>query len=582
MVEGRHELGHGRPPVDARSPTRRSTWGVVGGAWLAAAACLIAGDASAESDGDLRARAPALVADLLERARVHALDRVWIDAHVVAPSDSAAARWRAALAPLGPLERTLAATVSAGAPELDPRGVRVALDATPPIDAIIVDRDGEARLLTLEASSCSHCDPRHRWVEGVIADVRRHGTLRDRLQPDLELLRSPETPLSRWETWAPLQEVHLRVDQDVARRIASARVLGTDADVVYLRYADGAEDRWRIVPSPRGWGVSYDDLPATSPLVLGPVEARRWRRVGPRQEAAVATWGPSWQPRYGAAVSVGHDVLAGAFQPGDDTVQLVVVDAVAPWAGVFRVDPAHQEVLERLAVPLPDYGRGARLVAGPGLARAAVGDDDAIVAAMGGVWRARAGEIVALGRADTPDAIALGADAPAILRTEGSPRVLAGWREGDAEETVTADGVVHVLHDGVATTWPTCGGRATAAARRASDGVWLVACDRGARATFALVSRPVVSHWGPDGGGGAVAAWSTTGRWLVFDAPEGLVVWDLLVQKPSLLLPVRDVVAASFRADDGALLTVDRRGEAMVWDLLQAAPARRPRTWEPK
>jgi hypothetical protein len=538
------------------------------------------------------AAAAAIVTALLEAARTHSADAAFIAA-TVDPGPQLD-RWLHVLRPYGDLERAL--NSSRGVVRVDVEGdaVRALLATAPPLAVVVRDVEGTLRITAIEAPACSHCDPRQRWVEDLIAEVRRHGTLRDRLQPDLELMRGDDEPDSRWETWSAALESRLHVDQAVAAALAGAEVLGTDDDVVLLRYADGAEDRWHIIPTARGWGVVYDDLAASSPLRLSAGEARRWRKVQVRQEVGVATWAPSWRTLTGGAGQViGHRVVDAAWQPADDTVLLTVLDGTAPWGAWFQLDVDRREVTARWPAPLPDYGR-AEVRAGPGGWRAASGDGAAALYAMGGMWTltpAAEAPVVAVDRPGRVKTLILDGPTPRWVDNEGDlwpaidglgpvGEVVALWSDGRAAEVVLPDGAVR--RSGPAG-WrdpvPACPGGATAAARRPSDGAWLVVCAAG-DAAFAIVHQPgdVVVGYGERAWGGTVAAWSGTGRRLAVAAPPdlgaGVLIWDLLDDEPDLTLDLPGVAKAVFSPDDDRLITVSEAGLAILWDLGLARRAR--------
>ncbi len=536
--------------------------------------------------------AAAVVTALLDAARTHSADAAFIAA-LVDPGPQLD-RWVHVLRPYGDLERALSG--SRGVVRLDVEGdaVRVLLATAPPLTVVVREVDGTPRITAIEAPACSHCDPRQRWVEDLIAELRRHGTLRDRLQPDLELMRGDDEPDTRWETWSAALESRNHVDQAVATTLAAAEVLGTDDDVVLLRYADGSEDRWRIIPTARGWGVVYDDLAPSSPLRLSAGEARRWRKVSVRQEVGVATWAPSWRTLSGGAARViGHHVIDAAWQPADDTVLLTVIDGTAPWAAWFQLDIDTQAVVQRWAAPLPDYGR-AEVRAGPGGWRSASGDGAAALFAMGGLWTLTPGAetpVTAIERPGRLQHLTLDGATPRWVDTagalwptiEGLPdpgEVVALWSDGAHAEVILPDGT---LRRSRADAWrdpvPACSGGATAAARRPSDGAWLVVCAAGDTA-FAVVHQPgdVVVPYGERAWGGTVAAWSGTGRRLAVAAPPdlgaGVLVWDLLDDEPDLTLDQPGAAKAVFSPDDERLITVSEAGLAVAWDLGLARRAR--------
>ena len=558
------------------------------------------------------ARAPAMVSTeadarelveaLLARARAHTLDSAWITAHVDARvSTSAANRWLAALRPFGPLELTLADCRAINTIVEGPGYRRAVLECRPPLSVLIRDRDGAAKIAGIELTACTDCDERRRFVEDLIAEVKRNGELGERLMPDFELVPADRGARdTRWESWSMWAEARMRADLSVAAAVGGARVVGGQDEIVRLRYPDGSEDTWRVTETPRGWAVIYDDLATGSPLRLPGLESRRWRKLSVRQEAAASTWTPLLRPvDGGTGVVVARHVLGAAWDAHDDTLLMAVLDREVPYALFVLVDIDGRAVLKRWAIPIPEANEVVldldaiptqRVAFDPTGQRAAfagfghiwvldratdtvrdlgkVGKVSALAwspAHSAFVWSTPTGALGGLPRDQAPAftlppavGLHLGTDGNTLATVFGQ---LLTWRTGDPAPIAV----------------PACPGSATGAARR-PDGAWLVACGPGDRQSWTIAWPPgeLAEPMGDVGGPSPAVAWSVTGRLLVAPAPPeagaSVVVWDTVDDQPHIVLGRYTAVSAAFSPDDSRLAVIDVRGNLTSWEL---GPSRR-------
>lgn len=303
----------------------------------------------------------------MERAGSHSIDAAWIDAHMVAtPSTAARERWIHLLRPFGPADLVLGSCHGSTAVVNGPDYVRVVLECRPSLSVVVRQVEGAARIAAIEATACTQCDERTRFVVDLIADVRRDGELGEHLKPDFELVPADRKDAgSKWESWSALAEARLRADHDIAATIAEAEVLRVEDETVHLKLPDGDEDTWHVISTPRGWAVVYDDLAGSSPLRLSTLESRRWKKASVRQEAAVQTWTPVWRALDGGVGTlIGHHALSATFDPADEIVVAVLLDREVPYAAIAEVDPSTNTVLRRWSIPLPDGQDPVQLIDG--------------------------------------------------------------------------------------------------------------------------------------------------------------------------------------------------------------------------
>lgn len=350
--------------MPALPPASASALRCIGRATLCAATSLVAVTAHA---GSVDEDAASLAEELIERAASHSVNAAWIDAHMVTtPSTAAHERWVHLLRPFGPTDLVLGSCHGSTAVVTGPDYVRVVLECRPSLSLVVRQVEGVPRIAAIEATACTQCDERTRFVVDLIADVRRDGELGEHLKPDFELVPADRKDAgSKWESWSALEEARLRADHDVAAMLAGAEVLRVEDETVHIKLPDGDEDTWHIVSTPRGWAVVYDDLAGSSPLRLSTLESRRWKKASVRQEAAVQTWTPVWRALDGGVGTlIGHHALSATFDPADEIVVAVLLDREVPYAAVAEVDPSTNTVLRRWNIPLPDGQDPVQLIDG--------------------------------------------------------------------------------------------------------------------------------------------------------------------------------------------------------------------------
>lgn len=546
-----------------------------------------------------------LVAEMVDRARAGRLTLSWALTHVDPGPQGwttvTRERWARALVADGPLTRALAR--SRGIAHLAREGglTHVILDGAPLL-SVAVDERGSLRIVSLEPTTCLACDERTRFVQDLVADVRRRGTLLPRLRPGIDLDVSAyllANPSIASQHWTADLDTYLAVDTRVAQLLATAVVTGHDDTTVSLRYADGRTDRWTVTWNDRiGWRVDYLGLAPNSPLRLEGDAAKAWRRTSTERAARLESWRPTTRMLPdGAGIRLGQEAVGAAIDLHTDTVVIAAVDVDASLSAVFRVDPAQGAVLDRLALPsfssrptLPGEGwfTGWPVALDATGTRVAVATPDGVFLAD---LKARTTE-----RAHRPSssATALTFDTDGGLRValadgrvltdqgtttldvHGAPVAIASDRHGwslvtDAGEVWLvdhADGSPRLRHTA-------CAGQATSAAWRPRDGSWLVSCGPASPHGHEIVPwfpgylEVFGTQPGPPDG---ATAFSPDGMRYVTPAPDGAgsVLWNDRTDRPEVVLGRRPLHQAVFSGDGDHLLGVTRTGDVIWWDLPRA------------
>lgn len=545
---------------------------------------------------------PSALADALLTATRHGqIDDTWVRAHIEPTDDADVARWADLLAPERPIEATLRGcrgVVTVDAPSAAGTASAVRLDCDPPLVLFAAPADDGWRLRSLGLAGCLECGAHEAFVRGLIAEVGRRGHLGGRLMPGVELITDAD---GRWDYWSATIAARQHADHTVAREIGGATVVSVEDDVVRLRYPNGLEDLWRIVPGPRGWAVSYDDLPSSSPLHLAALEARRWRRPSWRAETALSTWEPVWQAQGELSLTVGPFIEALAVHPADDTIVAVLVDRAVPMVAVVELDPSIRAVVQRRLLPVPDLDDVAeptvrvrvRVATDPTTRKVAVAARTRLF-----VVDLDAGTTTDLGKAREVEALAWGPGGPWWI--DGDHRLHAPPDQVASHPPlgqvlalhVDADRIEVLQADGVRLTWrraapeiveraETCGEvGATHAALRPDDDGWLVACAPGAPSPWVTLRDPGGTvEPGPADGAGPLAG---SGRRVALVAPQAsdgsVLIWDRMTERPEVLLPGPHPSGLVWSADGDALWVIGPDGTAVAWDLAAARRAHAVRT----
>ncbi|MCB9662713.1 MAG: hypothetical protein H6732_01275 [Alphaproteobacteria bacterium] len=539
-----------------------------------------------------------LVLELQDRARSGTLDAAWIQAHVdpgpAGWTTGELARWRRVLAPGSALPQALQRATGVAHVARGQGPTRVVLEGAPHL-AVEVEEPG-LRIRAVDVTSCVACDERLRFVQDLLADVRRTGSLGAHLRPGLELDVSEHHARdgARWPAWL---DTYLQSDARVARALAAAVVTGREGDVVRLRYADGHTDTWRVRWQPgKGWQVAYVDLAARSPLRLEDASVRTWIRDDSVQEIRTRTWRPG-TARDGASLRLGHGAVAAVVDPLEDRVWIVARDVDGSLQSAFLVDPQTSDLLAR--VDLPDTRGPTPIVAAAWATRwpAALSPDGAhlALASPNGLvvvdTRERTVTSTATWTSEVTDLAWRPDGLPTLVLADGRlvrgeevidlpvrGHPLAVADDGREASVITSAGeLVRVVGGDARVERTVCGGLARAGAWRARDGAWLVACAPGSPLHHVVVA--------PYGGaeqrqGGVVpatgpVAWSADGERCLLPGPEGLGVeiWDAHARTSLGLVGDVALAEAAFAGDGSALVTVSQRGEVRWWTLAQA---RRP------
>ncbi len=545
-----------------------------------------------------------VVADLLQHAHDGSLDTAWIEAHIrprpIGWSNTARTAWMHALAPEGPL--TLALQRAGGIVHVsrEEGPARVVVDGSPLL-SFLVDTAAEPLIVGVEPTTCSSCDERTRFVRDLLADIRRRGAIGQRLRVGVEL------DVGAWmeahhelddRHWAEWLDQWIRTDADVAEKLAEATVIDREGDLVRLRYADGAEDTWRVTwHGSSGWRIDYATLAESSAVRFSDDEALAWRKPETASDVTLRTWRSSSRTLAdGAGRVVGQGAVGAAYDPWTGTVVLAVMSADRAASAIFRVDPSSGDVVGRTALPLFDadaaypagswYRRWQFALAPDGQRAAVVTPDGVLIADLAAGTTSRLAKhpsrVTAL--AFAPDGtlveglsdsrLVWGADTWAF--GDGGP-VLAIHADRRALSVVTGHGEVWQVDRKTGQSdrrWTACGGSATDAAFRERDGSWLVSCASGALRTHELVPwfRGDVYGWGSAGAGGGGTAWTGDGNHYAVPGPDGVgvTVWDDLQNRPEVRLGLTPLRSATFDLGGAHLLGLTIEGDVVWWDLVAA------------
>lgn len=545
-----------------------------------------------------------LVAELLQRARDGSLDTAWIEAHIrprpIGWSNTARTAWMHALAPDGPL--TLALTRAGGIVHLsrEEGPVRVVVEGSPLL-SFLVDTAAEPVIVGVEPTTCSVCDERTRFVRDLLADVRRRGAIGQRLRVGVELDVATWMEAHREldeRHWAEWLDQWIRTDADVAERLATATVFDHEGDLVHVRYADGAEDTWRVTwHGSSGWRIDYATLAPDSALRLTDDDALAWRKPETAADVTLRTWRPSWRTLAdGAGRVIGQGAVGAAYDAWTGTVVMAVMSADRAASAIFRVDPTSGEVIGRTALPLFDedaaypagswYRRWQFALAPDGQRAAVVTPDGVVIADLASGTTSRLARhpsrVTALAFASdgtlveglSDSRLVWGADTWAFA--DAGP-VIAIHADSRALSVVTGRGEVWQVDRKTGQSerrWVACGGTVTDAAFRVRDGSWLVSCAEGGPRTHEVVPwfRGDVYGWGTAGGGGAGTAWTGDGNHYAVPGADGVgvEVWDDLENRPEVTLGRRVLRAATFDVGGSHLLGLTVDGDVLWWDLVAA------------
>lgn len=540
-----------------------------------------------------------LAVSLIEGARAGAVPHTWLDKHVdPGPSgwtEVTQTRWRRAFEAGGPVHTALARSAGVAHVARWSERARVVLEGVPMLSLVIDESQDPPRVVALEPTTCVQCPEPERYARDLIADIRRRGELGSRLRPGIELdvvgYVASQRGLQQ-QRWSAYLERYLLSSQDVADRIAGAVVHGVDGETVRVRYADGRDDTWHTTWSDRnGWAIRYDHLATNSPLRMDGSVPRAWRRGGKDRQVRFDTWRP---PGRSTADGMGHvlgTAIAGAFaDPRDDTALVFALDADRSLSGVFRVDPATDQVLQRVRVPTfstrprwghaPWYAQWA-LAASPKADRVAVATPGGVfdlalahgTSARVGRWTSEAtalawsmeGEVIV----GLHDRRLVRGERTTELGTVGHP--IALHHSADGLGVVTSAGEVLVLNGAdVLRETTVCEGEASGAAIRERDRTWLVACGPSASVRAALVPWIEGEVFGVPGRGSPFGgvAWSPTGDMALLPDGEGPpTTWHPALDRARLQVGTEPAVRAGFSPDGDQVWTITDQGELAWWAL---------------
>jgi hypothetical protein len=460
-------------------------------------------------------------------------------------------------------------------------------------DSAVIDR--------IQPTTCTLCDEPSRYVRDLLADITRRRSASGRLIPGVELYvgdHLAENPAMVPHHWLASLQARNQQGGGLQWLLIGARVAAVRDEEVTVQFADGRLDRWTVSYRFGRWQVDYHTLPEDSPLRMSAREAREWRTVERRANAALHGWTPSFfEVGGGVGVQVGNRAVGAAFDPRDGTILVGVLDLDRVLAGVFRVDVEQRAVIERWAIPPPPDTTPILLGTWFERWHMALSPDGREVAMTlpGRLWHldlrtgrtrlvARTGAVRTLQYARTADGHALlvgedrgdvmvvGPDGTHHLGLGYSP-VHLGLDNGDLM-AVTEDGVVHWL--------PLVGGERTEVAHTCGEEVVdaavhpdgteiLVSCGPGSEHLAERVQVPggespilsgaathrAATSWSPDG------TLFTTGA----AGTDPVLLWDALEDRPIATLGTGEVRAVSWSPDGNQVVTVGADGRAWLWDV---------------
>jgi len=479
---------------------------------------------------------------------------------------------------------------------------RTVIHSRPALSVLWERTDAGPKLHNISMTPCVRCSEARRATLTILENVKASDEPGAWLEPGLRLDVGPwiaQHPSLARTNWFGALSQFLDSDPMVVQLLREATVVEEDHGTVHLRYPDGRRDTWSFAWFKGGWALQYHRLAPDSPLRLDGAEIKKWRRLSRRTRAWVENWTPSWASRGGGlGVSVARNTVGAAFDELDGTLVIAMLDMDRAQSGVFRVDPATRDGRTRIALP----GSGARghVRTGPWFDRwpTALHPDGTVVAmtSPGALWtidlskgtaqmRERIhwvrelswpyidGEPRLMRRTDRSGMVTL--DAVWMLRLPAP--AIATLMLPDRIEMISHDGTLWRFGPGERTPHQIttfCGGRPRDAAASPLDGTWVVSCADEAPighqrlAPYATEPESVGDAGSPYLG----VMWSPDGRMYTTPAPSSLRaplwIWSAASQEPiAAVRTAHPVVSVTFSRDMSELLTVDTKGEAILWDL---------------
>ncbi len=309
-------------------------------------------------------RAVELVEELAIRLESDSLDPEWIQAHFEACeparqgevlAQANVERVTQELAPGQRLSRGVLAGRSAVLGVVEgPDYLRVVMQGSP-WTTVVVSGGQEARIRTLEMSTCGLCEEPERFVRDLLVDVRVRGDGSHRLLPgvELELGAHLNGDVERATEWlAAWQARHVTAGY-TRWLLEQAHVAGSAGSWVEVAWGDESE-QWPLVYVGGRWQVEYGALEEHSRLKLSWADVELWKDYQYLEAARVRWWLPLWWEQSGGTL-VAKDLLFVAPRPAQGDLLVYSHDVGRRFAHLALLDPDSGEVLGAFELPtLPE------------------------------------------------------------------------------------------------------------------------------------------------------------------------------------------------------------------------------------
>lgn len=302
-------------------------------------------------------RATSLVEEFTERAASESLDAVWLR-EVVRPLALAELPPSARRSYYHHLERALDRDSNLGrtlgqAPEVlgvvdGPDYVRVVLDTSPALTAVIRKDASGVFVERFERSACGLCSEQERFVADLL-DELASGEGKPRLLPGVDLHVDAAAQASVPTDW--VYAWHARnVDAGYLRWLArDAEVISGDALGVDVALV-GRTETWPVVYTDGRWQLDYAELDADSPVRLADEGLATWREDRVIARHSVEWWIPARDERE-LGLLLATDVRLVAPRPLQGDLLLYVQDLERSFALAALIDPSTGEVERRIGLP---------------------------------------------------------------------------------------------------------------------------------------------------------------------------------------------------------------------------------------
>jgi hypothetical protein len=303
-----------------------------------------------------------IVRTLLEKVQANTLSAQWLRAHVqpmspsVPPSEGWYALLKNSLSTQQPLGKALQNSSDILRTVDGPDYTRVILGTKPLISIVLrQNTEKQAVIHTLGITTCLLCSEASRWVRDALYMVQQQGPNARRLFPGQDLNVDAHVKENRLgEPWAHEVTAYLHQTGLATQLLTNAQVIDAQERTVRLQYSDGREDQWTLGYANGSWHILYSLLPPESPLRV-PRSVRYKLLQRPYiAKHALENWVPTWRAHESRqAIQIGHRSIGAIADPVDQTILIALLDMDRALAGVVRVDPQSQSVIQRWPIEPP-------------------------------------------------------------------------------------------------------------------------------------------------------------------------------------------------------------------------------------